>query len=183
LSRHRPVDGWGVRRENGVYVVLFDKYMTRLAVTPIRPYYNMHSSSSNNRGSNSRSRQPHLDSVSPHAFPQPTVSPNFIQSPTAVPPQAFPSFPTPQYDYPPSPSNLSPPNWQRPRATSSYASESSTITFPEPQFYRSTSTRVPSPSPRTPRHDLDRSPRSSPALPPRKSATGPKTHGTEVAFK
>jgi hypothetical protein len=147
----------------------------------------MHSSSSNNRGSNSRSRQPHLDSsVSPPAFPQPTVSPNFIQSPSAIPPQAFP-FPTPQqYDYPQSPSNLSPPppnNWQRPRATSSYASESSTITFPEPQFYRSTSTRVPSPSPRTPRHDLDRSPRSPPALPPRKSATGPKTHGTEVAFR
>ena len=139
----------------------------------------MHSSSSNSRGSTSRSRQPHLDSISSHAFPQAIVSPTSFQNPEVT----FPSFPTPQYGYPPDPSNLLPPNWQRPRATSSYASESTTLAFPEPQVHRSTSARAPSPPPRTSRHALDRSPLPAPALPQRNSATGPKTHSTEVAFE
>jgi hypothetical protein len=122
----------------------------------------MHSSSS--PGSSSRSTRPQV-------FPQPSI------------PQAFLSFPTPQYDRPPDLPNLLPPNWQRPRATSSYASESTTLAFPEPQLYRSTSTRAPSPPPRTSRHDLDRSPLPIPPLPTRNSATGPKIHSTEVAFK
>src|SRR6267142_4617876 len=138
--------------------------------------YRMSSSNSTSRGSSSRSRRPQLDSVSSHVFPQPIVSPAFLQSPSSIP-QAFPfpSFPTPQYDRPPDPPNLLPPNWQRPRATSSYASESTTLAFPEPQLYRSTSTRAPSPPPRASRHDLDRSPLPTPPLPPRTSATGSRT--------
>jgi hypothetical protein len=141
----------------------------------------MSSSNSPGRGSSSRSRRPPIDSASSHVFPQPDVSPAFFQSPSSIP-QAFP-FPTPQFDRPSEPSSLLPPNWQRPRATSSYASESSTLAFPEPQLYRSTSTRAPSPPPRTSRHDLDRSPLPTPPLPPRNSATSPKTHSTEVASK
>ena len=142
----------------------------------------MHSPSSYSRGSSSRPRQPQLDSVSSHAFPRAIVSPTFIQSPSSTP-QTFPFYPTPQYDHPQDPSNLLPPNWQRPRATSSYTLESTTLAFPEPQLYRSTSTRVPSPHPRTLQHDLDRSPLPTPALPHRNSATDSKTHKTEVASR
>jgi hypothetical protein len=146
---------------------VFDKCVTLTRLV-------MHPSSSNT----SRSRQPRLDTVSSHAFPQAIVSPTFLQSPSSIP-QAFP-FPNPQYDHPPDPPNLLPPNWQRPRATSSYALESTTLAFPEPQLYRSTSTRAPSPPPRTSRHDLDRSRLPTPALPPRNPTTGPRTHSTEV---
>lgn len=147
----------------------------------------MHSSSSNSRGSNLRPRQPHLDSTSPHTYPQAVISPDYLQSPSGITPQAFPSaFPTPQYDYPSQPSNLLPPNWQRPRATSSYTLESPTLTFPEPQLHRATSTRAhsrpPSPSPRTSRYDLGVSPHITPALSHRDSFIGRKPHTTEVAF-
>ena len=144
----------------------------------------MHSSSSNNRGSNPRSRQPHIDSISPHPHPQPVVSSPFVQSP-----QAFPSAfltPQPQYDYPSQPSNLLPPNWQRPRATSSYTLESATLAFPEPHLHRATSTRAqsrpPSPSPRTSGYDLGVSPPITPALSHRDSFISPKPHTKEVAF-
>lgn len=145
----------------------------------------MHSSSSsNNRGSNPRSRQPHLDSFSPQPHPQPT---DFVQTPSGITPQAFPStFLTPQYDYPSQPSNLLPPNWQRPRATSSYTLESATLAFPEPQLHRATSTRAPSrppsPSPRTSGYDVGVSPHITPALSHRDSFIAPKSHAKEVPF-
>jgi len=143
----------------------------------------MHSSSSNNRGS----RQPHIDSISPHPHQQAIVSSDFVQSPSGITPQAFPSaFLTPQYDYVPQPSDLLPPNWQRPRATSSYTLESATLAFPEPQLHRATSTRAlsrpPSPSPRTSGYDLGVSPRITPALSHHDSFISPKPHTKEVAF-
>jgi hypothetical protein len=144
----------------------------------------MHSPPPNNRGSSSRSRQHQLDGVSSHAFPQPIVSPTFLQSAPDTPPQAFPSFPIPQYGYTSDPStNLLSSSWQRPRATSSYALEAPTLAFPEPQIHRSTSTRAPSPPPRASQHDLDRAPISPPPLPPRKSITHPKPHSTKVALR
>ena len=147
----------------------------------------MHSPSSNNRGSNPRSRQPHLDTIPPRAHPQAILSPDFLQSPSGITPQTFPSaFPTSQYDYPSQPSNLLPPNWQRPRATSSYTLESPTLAFPEPHIHRATSTRAhsrpPSPSPQTTRYDLGVSPHITPDLSHRNSFISPDPHTTEVAF-
>ena len=148
------------------------------------------STSKNSRGG-SRHPQSHPDPdrIFPYAQPQPEalLSPTFSQSPSTHPPLAFPTpFSTAQYDFPsqstnatPSPS-LSPSNWQRPRATSSYASESTTLAFPEPQIHRATSTRAASrpPPPRTPRQETDL--RSSPAPSHRNSK---KTQGAEVVLQ
>jgi hypothetical protein len=145
-------------------------------------------SSSNNRGSNPRSRQPHIDSISPHSHQQPIISSPSVQSPSGIHPQAFPSaFLTPQYDYFSQPSSLLPPNWERPRATSSYTLESATLAFPEPQLHRAASTRAqprpPSPPPRTSGYDSGVSPRITPALSHRDSFISPKPHTKEVAFR
>ena len=145
----------------------------------------MQSSSSNN---NLRPRQPHLDST-PHGHPQAIVSPDFLQSPLGITPPTFPSaFPTSQYDndYPSEPSNLSPLNWQRPRATSSYTLEQPNLAFPEPQLHRATSTRAhsrpASPSPRTSRYDVGVSPHTTPALSHHDSFISPKPRTTEVTL-
>ena len=150
------------------------------------------SPSTNSRGG-SRRPQTHPDRIFPYAQPQPEafLSPTFSQSPSTHAPLPFPTpFSTAQYDYPAQsthstyPSDILPPNWQRPRATSSYALESATLAFPEPQLHRTTSThdisRPPPPPPRTPRRETDL--RSSPALSHRNSITGLKTQGTEVAL-
>jgi len=135
----------------------------------------MHSPPSNSRSSGSHPTQPHLVHFpSPHPNSQSFLSPTFVQSPSEPAP-SFP-FPTPQYGYAPqsTSTSLSPANWQRPRATSSYASESSTLAFPEPQLHRATSARAisrppPPPSPRIPGHDSRKSPLTPPDLPPRNS--------------
>ena len=143
----------------------------------------MQSHSTSSRGT---SRQPHPDRISPHARPQAFVSPSISQG---VPPSTFPTpFPTPQYDYysrstPVAPAaSLSPPNWQRPRATSSYSLESAHLAFPEPQIHRGTSirgiSRPPSPPPRS-----DSASRIAPAVPHRNSVTGPKIQRAEVALR
>lgn len=151
------------------------------------------STSTNSRGQ-SRHPQTHPDRIIfPYAQPQPQalVSPTFSQSPSTHPPLSFPiPFSTAQYEYPSQsthathPPSLSPPNWQRPRASSSYASESATLAFPEPQLHRATSTRAlsrpPPPPPRTPRQETD--PRTGPAPSHRNSATDLKTQGAEVAL-
>lgn len=146
--------------------------------------------STNSRGG-SRHPQTHPDRIFPYAQPQPEalVSPTFSQSPS-TPPLAFPTpFSTAQYDFPSQSAHasypgLSPPNWQRPRASSSYASESATLAFPEPQLHRATSTgaasRPPPLPPRTPGQETDL--RSSPAPPDRHSVTG-QTHGSEVMLR
>jgi hypothetical protein len=151
----------------------------------------MQSTSTNSRGG-SRHPQTHPDRIFPYAQPQPEalVSPTFSQSPSTDPPLAFPTpFSTAQYDFPSQSTHathspgLSPPNWQRPRATSSYALESATLAFPEPQLHRATSTRAasrPSP-PRTTRQETDL--RTSPAPSHRKSVTDLKTQGAEVALR
>lgn len=148
------------------------------------------STSTNSRGG-SRHPQTHPDRIFPYAQPQPEAfgSPTFSQSPSTQTPLTFPTpFLTAQYDYPSQsthatrPPSLSPPNWQRPRATSSYALESATLTFPEPQIHRATSTQSlphPPPPPRTPRQETDI--RTSPAPPHRSSVTGLETQGAEVA--
>lgn len=145
----------------------------------------MHSSSSNSRAS----RQPHP--APPNAHSQTSLSSPFLQSPSDTHTKTIPPlFPTPQYDNPfgsmsiSQPPTLSPPDWQRPRATSSYALESATLAFPEPQLYRATSTRAASrpPSPRASRHDLG-TPHLTPALSHRSSVTGLKTLKTEVTFE
>jgi hypothetical protein len=113
---------------------------------------------------------------------QPFLSPTFVQSPSGPAPSFPIPFPTPQYGYTPS-TSLAAPNWQRPRATSSYASESPTLAFPEPQLHRATSARaIPRPSsplPRTPGRNSGTSPLTPPALPPR-SSPSLRTPGTEV---
>jgi hypothetical protein len=145
--------------------------------------------STNSRGG---SRQPRPDRISPHAHPQALLSSTFSQSPSVLAPHTFPTpFPTPQYDFPSQstpathPAGLSPPNWQRPRASSSYALESATLAFPEPQLHRATSTRgvsrPPPLPPRTPSKELETAPRIAPALSHRNSVTGPKIQGAEVA--
>jgi hypothetical protein len=147
------------------------------------------STSTNSRGG-SRHPQTHPDRIFPYAQPQPEalVSPTFSQSPSTHPTLAFPTpFSTAQYDFPSQSthsthsSGLSPPNWQRPRATSSYASESATLAFPEPQLHRATSNRAPPPPPRTPRQETDL--RASPAPSFRNSVTGLKPQGAEVALR
>jgi len=151
----------------------------------------MQSPSMNSRGG---SRQPRPHRISPHAYPQDLLSPTLSQSPSVLPPHTFPTpFPTPQYDYPSQstpathPPSLSPPNWQRPRATSSYGLESATLAFPEPQLHRATSSRgirrPPPLPPRTPTQDLESAPRIAPTLSDRSSVTGPKIQGAEVALK
>lgn len=148
------------------------------------------STSTNSRGS--RRPQSEAQITFPYAQPQPEalVYPAFSQSPSDHPPLTFPTpFSTAQYDYPSQsthtthPPSLSPPHWQRPRATSTYASELATLAFPEPQIHRATSTqslsRPPPPPPRTSRRETDL--RTSPAPPHRSSVTGPKTQGAEVA--
>lgn len=147
------------------------------------------STSTNNRG-RSRHPQTHPD----HIFlPQPDalVSPIFSQSPSAQPPLAFPTpFSTAQYDFPSQSTHathagLSPPNWQRPRATSSYASESATLAFPEPQLHRATSSqdlsRPPPLPPRTPRQETDLCTRPAPSH--HSSISGLKTQGPEVVLR
>jgi hypothetical protein len=151
------------------------------------------STSTNSRGG-SRHLQSHPDRIFPYAQPQPDslLSPTFSQSPSTHPPLSFPTpFSTAQYDFPsqsthptylPSPS---PPNWQRPRATSSYALESGTLAFPEPQLHRATSTRAasrpPPLPPRSPRQETDLRTSSAPSH--RNSNTGLKTQGAEVALR
>jgi hypothetical protein len=141
---------------------------------------------------NSRGGSRHPPNIFPYAQPQPEalVSPTFSQSPSTQPPLLFPTpFSTAQYDFPSQSTyathspGLSPPNWQRPRATSSYGSESATLAFPEPQLHRATSTRAASHPhlPRTPRQEIDL--RTSPAPPHRNSGTGLKTQGAEVALR
>jgi hypothetical protein len=154
------------------------------------------SSSTNSRAS---SRHPHPDRIFPYAHPQPEalLSPAFFQSPSTVPspPPTFPTpFSTAQYDYPSQstpptyPPNLSPPNWQRQRATSSYALESATLAFPEPQLHRATSNRAisrpppPPPPPRTPSRHVETVPHTSPVPPYLNSAIGPKVQDAKVAF-
>jgi hypothetical protein len=145
------------------------------------------STSTNSRGG-SRHPQTHPDRIFPYAQPQPEAlaSPTFFESP----PLTFPTpFSTAQYDFPSQSTHatqspgLSPPNWQRPRATSSYASESATLAFPEPQLHRATSTRAASrpPPPRTPRQETDL--RTSPATSHRDSFTDLKTQGAEVTLR
>lgn len=151
------------------------------------------STSTNSRGG-SRHPPTHPGYILPYAQPQPEalVSPTFSQSPSTQPPLLFPTpFSTAQYDFPSQSTyathspGLSPPNWQRPRATSSYGSESATLAFPEPQLHRATSTRAasrpPPPPPRTPRQETDF--RTSPAPPHRNSGTDLKTQGAEVALR
>jgi hypothetical protein len=141
---------------------------------------------------NSRGGARHPQIIFPYAQPQPEalVSPTFSQSPSTHAPPTFPTpFSTEQYDYPSQsthvthPPSLSPPHWQRPRATSSYALESATLAFPEPQIHRATSTqsfsRPPPPPPRTPSQETDL--RTSPAPPHRSSVTRLKPQGAEVA--
>jgi len=139
----------------------------------------MPSPPSNSRSSGSRQSRPHLPS--PHHNSQAYVPSTFVQSPSE-PAQSFPfPFPTPQYNYTPQSTSLSAPNWHRPRATSSYASESSTLAFPEPQLHRATSARArpPSPPPWTSGRDLASPLSTPPALPPRGSP-GLQTPSTEV---
>ena len=149
------------------------------------------STSTNSRGG-PRHPPTHPDHIFPYARPQPDalLSPTFPQSPSTQPPLSFPTpFSTAQYDFPSQSTyatyspGLSPPNWQRPRATSSYGSESATLAFPEPQLHRATSTRAASrpPPPRTPRQETDL--RTSPAPPHRNSGTDLKTQGAEVALR
>lgn len=145
----------------------------------------MQSPSTNSRGT---SRQPHPDRISPHAHPQVFVSPSFPQS---IPPSTFPTpFPTPQHDYHSRstpvtpPASLSPPNWQRPRATSSYSLESATLAFPEPQVHRGTSIRgISRPPSLTPGSHSETASRRAPAVPHRNSVTGPKIQRAEVALR
>jgi len=149
------------------------------------------STSTNSRGG-SRRPQTHPDRIFPYPQPHPEalLSPTFSQSPSTQPPLAFPTpFSTAQYDFPSQSTHathagLSPPNWQRPRANSSYASESATLAFPEPQLHRATSTRAisrpPPPPPRTPRQETDL--RTSLVPSHSNSVTGLKTQGAEVAL-
>ncbi|KAH9960831.1 hypothetical protein BC827DRAFT_1205615 [Russula dissimulans] len=88
---------------------------------------------------------------------QPFLSPTFVQSPSGP----APSFPIPFLL-----------RSMRPRATSSYASESPTLAFPEPQLHRATSARA------IPRRNSGTSPLTPPALPPR-SSPSLRTPGTE----
>jgi hypothetical protein len=152
----------------------------------------MHQSTSTNSRGGSRHPQTHPDHIFPYAQPQPEalLSPTFSQSPSTQAPLSFPTpFSTAQYDYfshPTHPPSLSPPNWQRPRATSSYALETAaTLAFPEPQLHRATSTRAPSRPPplppRTPRQETDL--RTGPAPSHHNSVTGLETQGAEVALR
>ena len=81
---------------------------------------------------------------------------------------------------------ISPPNWQRPRASTSYMLESPTVAFPEPQLHRATSAGAHSSPPSTPgrisRHRLGASLHITPGLSHRNSFFGSKTHSAEVAF-
>jgi len=151
------------------------------------------STATNSRGG-SRHPQTHPDHIFSYAQPPPEalVSPTFAQSPSTHPPLTFPTpFSTAQYDFPSQstpatlPPSLSPPHWQRPRATSSYALESATLAFPEPQLHRRTSTRAisrpPPPPPRTSRQETDL--RTSPAPPHRNSVASLKTQGAEVVLR
>src|SRR5260370_36806335 len=146
---------------------------------------------------NSRQSPRHPHPVFPYAHPQPEtlLSPTFSLSPSTVPfpPPTFPTpFSTAQYDYfpqstPPTyPPNLSPLNWQRPRATSSYALESATLAFPEPQLHRATSNRAisrpPPLPPQTPSQRVQTAPHTSPAPPYLNSVAGPKLQDAKVAF-
>jgi hypothetical protein len=139
-----------------------------------QPLRSMHStttpSSPSNRGSR---RQLHLEHPSSLDFDQNSY---FPLSPTTFPQhdQLAPG-PTDQYDFPA-------PTFQRQRAISSYALDSGTVKFPEPQLYRAGSSKA-TYRPLTPnldsRNDLRTRPRPSPppppTLPPRNSAASPKT--------
>ncbi|KAI9439979.1 hypothetical protein H4582DRAFT_1565649 [Lactarius indigo] len=116
------------------------------------------STSPSNRGSR---RQPQ---------PDPPSTSDLVQNSYR---QASPT-PFPQYDYlSPSSTNqhdFSPPTFQRQRAISSYALDSGTLKFPEPQLYRASSGKATyrplTPPNRDYRSDQGISPRPSPAPPP-----------------
>ncbi|KAI9512110.1 hypothetical protein F5148DRAFT_1166295 [Russula earlei] len=142
----------------------------------------MYSPPSNSRGSHSRPIRPRIDHPD---HPSPLVSPTFLlQSPAGIPPPSFPTpFPASLYGHPtPSLSPNPPPNWRRPRATSSYSPESATLVVPEPHLHRANSARAiarpPSP-PQTSGRDFGTSPVFTPALPHRKSVAGLRTQSTE----
>jgi hypothetical protein len=133
------------------------------------------SSSPSNRGGSRR--QPHLEQQNPYRQASPT--------------------PFPRQDYlPPSSTDhhdFSPSTFQRQRAISSYALESATVSFPEPQLYRSGSSKATvTYRPLTPtnqdfRNDLRTTPRGpspalQPALPPRNSVANPETEGIQVTI-
>ena len=81
---------------------------------------------------------------------------------------------------------ISSPNWQRPRAATSYMLESPTVAFPEPQLYRATSANAHSSPPSAPgpisRPHLGASLHITPGLSHRNSFFGLRAHSTEVAF-
>ncbi|KAH9063839.1 hypothetical protein EDB87DRAFT_1829598 [Lactarius vividus] len=128
------------------------------------------SSPTSNRGSR---RQPHPD---PSTF-------DLVQNSYQ---QASPT-PFPQYDYPPHSTDqhdFSAPTFHRQRAISSYALDSGTLKFPEPQLYRASSGKA-TYRPLTPpnpdyRIDLQTSPRPPPpALPPRNFVASPEIGDTQ----
>lgn len=140
----------------------------------LRPLQSMQStttpSSPGNRGSR---RQLHLEHPSSLDFDQNSYLP---LSPTTFPQHDQLSLrPTDQYDFPA-------PTFQRQRAISSYALDSATVKFPEPQLYRAGSSKA-AYRPLTPnldsRNDLRTQPRPSPPPPPtlphRNSTASPKT--------
>jgi len=141
----------------------------------------MPTSTSPSPSNRSSRRQPHLE--------HPLTS-DFVQDPYR---QTSPT-PFPQYDYLPPNStdqhDFPTPTFQRQRAISSYALDSGTLTFPEPQLYRASSSKATyrplTPPNRNFRSDLRTSPRPSPALPPtlppRKFVASPETDGRQVAF-
>ncbi|KAH9037804.1 hypothetical protein EDB85DRAFT_1860932 [Lactarius pseudohatsudake] len=125
-----------------------------------------------NRGSR---RQPHPD---PSTF-------DLVQNPYR---QASPT-PFPQYDYPPRSTDqhdFSAPTFQRQRAISSYALDSGTLKFPEPQLYRASSGKATyrplTPPNRDYRSDLRTSSLTPPALPPRNFVASPEIGDTQVAL-
>jgi hypothetical protein len=150
----------------------------------------MHLPSSNNRGADAA--LPRLHRISPQAYPPTQLSPTYthVQSPSSLQHQSL-LTPFPQHDQHTRPSQpistgLLTTGWQRPRASSSYALETATVTFPEPQLHRATSTKAIS-SPRPPpsqysRSDLGASLHVIPALSHRKSAPSFKPYSAEVVF-
>jgi hypothetical protein len=81
---------------------------------------------------------------------------------------------------------ITPPSWPRPRAATSYMSETPTMTFPEPQLYRATSAGAHSSPPSIPgrisRHHFGASLCITPGLSHLNSSFGPKIHSAEVVF-
>ena len=136
---------------------------------PSTPTPTSGSPSPSNRGS----RQPHLEH--PPALQNP-------YSPTLFPrPDYLPASSTDQYDF-------SAPPYQRQRAISSYAMDSATLAFPEPQLYRSGSSKATYRPPNQDfRNDLQipplPSPAFPPALPPRDFVASPQTDVKQVTFR